>query len=109
MNENNSPQNDNISQEPILYKKYFDGTKQLKGHFKDKELQIISNVRKFRSSKENGGYDEIFVTEEARLFGGISHQISFIFPPNLKTFQNRIGFRFYKENPFKGNIYNIPY
>ena len=109
MNENNPPLNDNISQEPIFYKKYFEGTKQLKDHFKDKELQIISNVRKFRSSKENGGYDEIFVTEEERLFGGISNQISFIFPPNLKNFQNRIGFRFYKENPLKGNIYNIPY
>ena len=97
-----------IDNQMINYQEYFTGTKPLQGNFEDPELSIKENVRKFRKSNEKEGYDEVFPNENQILFGGISPQISFIFPPNIRAFQSRIGFRFYKENPLKTKD-SIPY
>ena len=93
----------------LSYTKYFKGTKQLTMHFKDKDLEIIDNVRKFSSIDKEGGYDEVFSNDKQVLFGGISNQISFLFPPNIRAFQNRIGFRYYMNNPLISGNQKNPY
>lgn len=93
----------------LSYTKYFKGTKQLAMHFKDKDLEIIENVRKFSSTNKEGGYDEVFSNDKQTLFGGISKQISFLFPPNIRAFQNRIGFRYYMNNPLLSGNQETPY
>lgn len=89
---------DNIT--PPLYQKYFEGTKNLRNNYKDPELKITDGIRKFQSNKSLG-YDEVFLNEKQKIFACISPQISFIFPPNNRIPDNRIGFRFYKSNPIE--------
>jgi len=110
-----SNENKSITSEPtnsykdsLVYMKYFQGTKQLIHNFSDKDLKIESNLRKFRAANSEEGYDEIFPNENQVLFGGISPQISFLYPPKIRGYQNRIGFRYYKENPLTKND-NNPY
>ena len=105
--------NSNINPENSFLKKflsinYFIGTKSLKEHYFDEELKIESNVRVFKSKEKGFGYDEIFLNEESEIFGGISNQISFLYPHEIRGYQNRIGFRYYKEEPLSSK-YNIPY
>ena len=92
----------------ISYEEYFEGTKQLTNNFEDSELEIKDYVRTFSSVNKNGGYDEVFSNNEQKLFGGISAQISFLYPHNIRDYTNRIGFRYYKENPLLTNK-NIQY
>ena len=93
----------------ISYKNYFEGTKQLKGNFNDPDLKINSNVRIFRNSKKDGGYDEIFENFEQKLFQINNNQISSLFPPNSRGYYNRVGFRYYKFNPIINNTNDNPY
>ena len=81
------------------YEKYFEKTKQLIKHFQDDDLKIKDNVRTFRVLNTDNGYDEVFISELQKIFGGMSSHISFLFPPGVKTFQNMIGFRYYKYDP----------
>ena len=97
-----------VDNQMIDYQECFTGTKQLQGNFKDSDLSIKENVRKFKKLNEKEGYDEVFPNKNQILFGGISPQISFLFPLNIRDFQNRIGFRFYKENPLETKD-SIPY
>lgn len=91
------------------YKSYFNGTKQLYKNYKEDKLKIVNNVRKFRKDgKQDEGYDEIFLTDDQQLFGGISKLISILYPPKIRGNQNKIGFRYYKDSPFKENV-NTPY
>ena len=90
------------------YEKYFGKTKQLIKYFKDDDLQVKDNVRTFRALNAIDGYDEVFINEFQEMFGGMSSHISFLFPPGLRAFQNRIGFRFYKNPPLKNKEYS-PY
>ena len=99
---------ENITQNMASYQNYFKGTKQLKDNFFDKELNIESNVRVFKSEEKDCGYDEIFLNEDSEIFGGVSNQISFLYPHNIRGYQNRIGFRYYKEKPLSSKN-NIPY
>ena len=86
---------DNINSCEIFFK----GTKPLKDNFLDKELQIKSNMREFKSIEKNSGYDEIFLNDDSEIFGGITNHISFLYPPKIRGYHNRIGFRYYKEEP----------
>jgi len=99
---------ENTTQNMSSYQNYFKGTKQLKDNFFDKDLKIESNVRVFKSDEKDCGYDEIFLNEDSEIFGGISNQISFLYPHNIRGYQNRIGFRYYKEKPLSLQN-NIPY
>ena len=92
----------------IPYEKYFGKTKQLIKYFKDDDLQVKDNVRNFRALNSCNGYDEVFINEFQEMFGGMCSHISFLFPHGVRTFQNRIGFRFYKCPPLKNTIYS-PY
>lgn len=93
----------------VKYKELFDGTKQLFHCYKDNDLQIINNMRQFKKfNKEEMGYEELFPTEDQQIFGGISGLISFLYPPNKRGYKNRIGFRYYKENPLTENK-NVSY
>jgi len=105
-NSNINPENN--SQKPDLSINYFAGTKSLKENFIDKDLKIESNVRVFKSKEKGCGYDEIFLNEESEILGGISNQISFLYPHEIRGYQNRIGFRYYKEVPLSSKN-NIPY
>jgi hypothetical protein len=99
----------NINSENInSCEKYFKGTKTLKDNFSDKELKIKSNMREFKSIEKNSGYDEIFLNEDSEIFGGITNHISFLYPPKIRGNQNRIGFRYYKEDPLSQKN-DIPY
>ena len=88
------------------YKKYFEGTKNLKNNFNDPEMKIINGCRKFKSNINNSGYDEIFLNEKQKIFACISPQISLLYPPDNRIVGNRIGFRYYKYNPFETNNEN---
>lgn len=83
-----------------IYEKYFEGTKKLKGNFKDKELKIINKIREFKSEK-GLGYEEVFINDKQKFFSGISEQISFLFPINNRIPSDRIGYRFYQDNPLE--------
>ena len=83
-----------------LYKKYFNGTKNLKNNFNNPELNIINGCRKFKSNISEG-YDEVFLTDKQKIFAGISSQITYLFPKNNRISDNRIGFRFYENEPTK--------
>jgi len=99
----------NINPENInTYENYFRGTKALKDNFSDKELKIKSNTREFKSIEKDSGYDEIFLNDESQIFGGITNHISFLYPPKIRGYQNRIGFRYYKEDPLSQKN-DIPY
>ena len=52
MNENNSPMNDNISQEPIFYNKYFEVTKQLKVILKIKNYKLFLMLENLEAQKK---------------------------------------------------------
>ncbi len=86
-----------------LYKKYFKGTKNLKNNFNDQEIKIANGSRHFKSGIGGSGYEEVFLTNKEKIFGCISPQISFIFPPGNRLAENRIGFRFYNSNPLESN------
>ena len=105
-NLNINPENE--TQKIFSYKNYFKGTKILKDNFSDKDLKIESNMRVFKSKEKDCGYDEIFLNEDSEIFGGISNQISFLYPHNIRGYQNRIGFRYYKEEPLSSKN-DIPY
>ncbi len=90
---------ENISDKILLYENYFKGTMPLKDNFRNKELEIKSNVRVFKSQEKECGYDEIFLNKDSETFGGISNHISLLYPPKIRGYQNRIGFRYYKEKP----------
>ena len=107
-NEPKTEEQDYLPQDPI-YKKYFKGTIPLKDNFKNPELKIVNGCRLFRTREKEGGYDEVFLTEKQKIFAGISPQISFIFPPNNRVTENRIGFRFYRSNPISKAQSDIPY
>ena len=83
--------------------KYFNETKQLCKHFEDEDLTIKDRVRVFRKKNSEDGYDEVFTNNLQNLFGGISKQISFIFPHKMRAYNNRIGFRYYEDDPLKNN------
>ena len=83
------------------YSKYFAGTKQLYKNFDNEDLKIEDRVRVFKKNNSEFGYDEVFSTDWQNIFGGISKQISFIFPHKMRAYNNRIGFRFYNEDPLK--------
>lgn len=83
-----------------IYKKYFIGTKNLKNNFNNPELKIINGCRKYKSNMSEG-YDEVFLTDKEKIFRGISSQISNIFPINNRISGNRLGFRFYENDPTK--------
>ena len=105
--------NPNINPENINQKKFqhlncFRGTKVLKEFFSSEDLKIESNVRTFKSKEKDSGYDEIFSNEDSELFGGISNQISFLYPIGIRGYQNRIGFRYYKYDPLSTKA-DIPY
>ena len=107
-NQNESKKEESVSS-LRKYKSFFDGTKQLSDNYKDNDLKIINNLRKFKKlNKEEEGYEELFPTEDQQKFGGISSLISFIYPPKIRGYQNRIGFRYYKENPLTENN-NVSY
>lgn len=93
--------------EPI-YEKYLRGTKKLKGNFMNEELKIENNTRIFKSIEKNYGYDEIFVNDIQNILAGISYHISFLFPSGNRITNNRIGYRFYKDNPLESKN-EIPY
>ena len=99
---------ENTFQNFSLYQNYFKGTKVLKDNYFDKDLKIESNLRVFKSKVKDCGYDEIFLNEDSQIFGGISNQISFLYPHNIRGYQNRIGFRYYKEEPLSSKN-DIPY
>ena len=79
--------------------KYFEGTINLKNNFNHPELKIYENSRKFKSKINNSGYEEVFLTEDQKIFACLTPQISFIFPYGNR--ENRIGFRYYKSNPLE--------
>ena len=81
-----------------LYKKYFEGTKNLKNNFNIPDMTIENCCMKFKSIN-NIGYDEVFLSEKQKVFASISPKISFLFPPDNRITENRIGFRFYKTSP----------
>ncbi len=91
-----------------LYEKYFRGTKKLKGNFMNEELKIENNTRIFKSIEKDFGYDEIFVSDIQNILAGISYHISFLFPSGNRITNNRIGYRFYKDNPLESKN-EIPY
>ena len=97
---------ENTYERTFLYENYFKGTKPLKDNFSDTELEIKSNIRVFQSQEKDSGYDELFLNEDSETFGGISNHISLLYPPKIRGYQNRIGFRYYKEVPLslKKNI-----
>ena len=99
---------ENVAQKIFSYKNYFKGTKILKGNFNDEDLKIESNMRVFKSKEKDCGYDEIFLNEDSEKFGGISNQISFLYPHNIRVYQNKIGFWYYKEEPLSSKN-DIPY
>lgn len=108
MNQNQSKE-ENDKSGIINFKNHFEGTKQLSNHYKDTDLKIINNIRQFRKiDKIEEGYDEIFPTKDEQKFGEISNLISFIYPPKIRGYKNRIGFRYYKSDPFKEED-NVPY
>ena len=83
------------------YSKYFAGTKQLYKHFEDEDMKIEDRVRVFKKKNSEYGYDEVFSSDLQSIFGGISKQISFIFPHKMRAYNNRIGFRYYNDDPLK--------
>ena len=106
INSNINPEN--TYEKVFCYENYFKGIKPLKDYFSDKELKISSNIRVFQSKEKDSGYEEIFLNEDSETFAGISNHISFLYPPKIRGYQNRIGFRYYKEEPLISKK-NIPY
>ena len=98
---------DEIIQKDIIYEKYFEGTEQLKDNFK--KYPIIDNTRIMFKNNGERGYDEVFPDSKQKDFGGISENISFIYPPNERVYDKRIGFRYYQRNPLEQNEDDIPY
>ena len=96
-----------VETEP-LYEKYLRGTKKLKGNFMNEELKIENNTRIFKSIEKDYGYDEVFLNDKPIIFSGISKNISFLFPLGNRITNNRIGYRFYKDNPLEYKN-EIPY
>ena len=96
-----------VETEP-LYEKYLRGTKKLKGNFMNEELKIENNTRIFKSIEKDYGYDEVFLNDKPIIFSGISKNISFLFPLGNRITNNRIGYRFYKDNPLESKN-EIPY
>ena len=81
------------------YEDYFKGTIPLKNNFYDEILKINMGCRKFRAKDGVHGYDELFPKQKQKDFSGISEKISYLFPPEERVFNKRIGFRYYKEDP----------
>jgi len=98
---------DEIAQKDKIYEKYFEGTEQLKGNFK--KYPIKENTRIMLKDNGERGYDEIFLDSKQKTFGGISENISFIFPPDERVYDKRIGFRYYLRNPLEQKEVDIPY
>ena len=102
------PQHLEVSQEQKKqYESFFRDTTQLKDNFKN--LPIINGCRNIYKKNGQRGYDEVFLSQKHEYFGGISENISFIFPPDERIYDKRIGFRFYQKPPLKSNNDNIPY
>ena len=74
----------------------------------NEELKIENNTRIFKSIEKDYGYDEVFLNDKPIIFSGISKNISFLFPLGNRITNNRIGYRFYKDNPLESKN-EIPY
>lgn len=48
------------------------------------------------------------MNDDSEIFGGITNHISFLYPPKIRGYQKRIGFRYYKEEPLSHKN-DIPY
>ena len=99
---NKVEENDKIIKEPTnnIYEQYFEDTFQLKDNFGKENFKIMDGCRIFEKKNGNDGYDEVFSKQKQKDFSGISEKISFIFPYGERIYDKRIGFRFYKEDPF---------
>ena len=67
LKEFNNKINEDEKKEPLepLYKKYFEGTKNLKNNFNISDMKIENGCRKFKSIN-NIGYDEVFLSEKKK-------------------------------------------
>ena len=103
-------ENEKIIKKPInnYYEQYFEDTFPLKNNFLNSDFKIMEGCRIFKKNNGNNGYDEEFAKQKQKDFSGISEKISFIFPHGERIYDKRIGFRFYKEDPFTSKK-EIPY
>ena len=99
---NKLQENAKIIKKPINnnYEQYFEDTFPLKDNFQNDNFKIMDCCRIFKKKTGNNGYDEVFANQKQKYFSWISEKISFIFPPGERFYDKRIGFRFYKEDPF---------
>ena len=99
--------NDTTEKPKKLYEVYFKDSAQLKGNFN--KFPIKDGCRIIKKRNDERAYDEVFMSTKQKYFGGISENISFIFPPNERVYDKKIGFRFYQKNPLISTDDNIPY
>ena len=83
-----------------IYEQYFEDTFQLKDNFEKENFKIMYGCRIFKKKNGKYGYDEVFSKQKQKDFSGIIEKISFIFPHGERIYDKKIGFRFYKEDPF---------